>query len=218
MPFEVVYIKTRDKVSLHAYFIRHPEQKGSIVPTFVYFHGNAGNIGGRLQNCYGIYHNLQCNILLVGEFSSTFLIAPMTQRTKFNLRFLRRIPRLRIVRGCAEWKRPLHWRACCHWLFVYTTRPRPLTNCALRTKLGWRCGKKSAVMENWISRKSFWQVIDVAADANYGSKVMCAVVENTFSSIPHMARHLISYVKFIPLICHKNRVSIVKSSAFILSN
>lgn len=68
LPFEVVYIKTRDKVSLHSYFIRHPEQKGSCVPTFVYFHGNAGNIGGRLQNCNGIYHNLQCNILLVGEF------------------------------------------------------------------------------------------------------------------------------------------------------
>lgn len=68
LPFEVVYIKTRDKISLHSYFIRHPEQKGSCVPTFVYFHGNAGNIGGRLQNCYGIYHNLQCNILLVGKF------------------------------------------------------------------------------------------------------------------------------------------------------
>lgn len=51
------------------------------------------------------------------------------------------------------------------------------------------------------------QVIDVAADPNYGSKVMCSVVENTFTSIPHMARHLISYVKYIPLICHKNRVS-----------
>lgn len=43
------------------------------MPTFVYFHGNAGNIGGRLQNCYGIYHNLQCNILLVGEFCNLFL-------------------------------------------------------------------------------------------------------------------------------------------------
>lgn len=52
-----------------------------------------------------------------------------------------------------------------------------------------------------------FQVIDVAADANYGSKVMCSVVENTFTSIPHMARHLISYVKYIPLICHKNKVS-----------
>lgn len=70
LPFEVVHIKTKDKVSLHSYFIRHPEQKGSCVPTLVYFHGNAGNIGGRLQNCNGIYHNLQSNILLVGKSRS----------------------------------------------------------------------------------------------------------------------------------------------------
>lgn len=67
LPFETVYIKTRDKVTLHAYFIRHPEAKGSSVPTIIFFHGNAGNIGGRLGNANGIYHNLQCNILLVGK-------------------------------------------------------------------------------------------------------------------------------------------------------
>lgn len=49
-------------------------------------------------------------------------------------------------------------------------------------------------------------MIDVAADENYGGKLMCSVVENTFSSIPQMAQHLITYVKYIPLICHKNRV------------
>lgn len=77
LPFEVVYIKTRDKVTLHSYFIRHPETKGTIVPTFVYFHGNAGNIGGRLQNTYGIYHNLQCNILLVGEWNRLQCLWPI---------------------------------------------------------------------------------------------------------------------------------------------
>jgi len=66
LPYETVYIKTRDKITLHAYFIRHPEQKGDSVPTIIFFHGNAGNIGGRLINCVGIYNNLQCNILLVG--------------------------------------------------------------------------------------------------------------------------------------------------------
>jgi abhydrolase domain-containing protein 13 len=35
---------------------------------------------------------------------------------------------------------------------------------------------------------------------------MGCVVENTFTSIPQMGRHLINYVKYIPLICHKNRV------------
>jgi hypothetical protein len=66
LPFETVYIKTRDKVTLHAYFIRHPEQKGNSVPTIIFFHGNAGNIGGRLGNANGFYNFLQCNILLVG--------------------------------------------------------------------------------------------------------------------------------------------------------
>lgn len=47
LPYETVYIKTRDKITLHAYFIRHSEQKGSSVPTIIFFHGNAGNIGGR---------------------------------------------------------------------------------------------------------------------------------------------------------------------------
>lgn len=83
LPFEVVYIKTRDKVTLHSYFIRHPETKGTIVPTFVYFHGNAGNIGGRLQNTYGIYHNLQCNILLVGELSTVNFVSTSCPHNQF---------------------------------------------------------------------------------------------------------------------------------------
>lgn len=60
---------------------------------------------------------------------------------------------------------------------------------------------------------SCFQVIDVAADPNYGSKIMCSIVENTFTSIPHMARTLISHVSLIPLICHKNRVSVKRSYA-----
>jgi pimeloyl-ACP methyl ester carboxylesterase len=65
LPFESVNIKTRDSVNLHAYFIRHPGEKGDFLPTMIYFHGNAGNAGHRLQNANGIYHNLQCNVLLV---------------------------------------------------------------------------------------------------------------------------------------------------------
>jgi abhydrolase domain-containing protein 13 len=68
------FLQTRDKVTLHSFFIRHPEKKGNAVPTLVYFHGNAGNIGGRLQNCNGIYHQLQCNILLVGLYHRYFLL------------------------------------------------------------------------------------------------------------------------------------------------
>lgn len=139
LPFEVVYIKTRDKVSLHSYFIRHPEQKGSCVPTFVYFHGNAGNIGGRLQNCNGIYHNLQCNILLVGK-----VIAVIHVINKFKaIHVIFRISRLRPVERCAQRERPLHRRTCSSRLFIHSSRLGPFTNCAFRKKFGWSCCKLS---------------------------------------------------------------------------
>lgn len=49
-------------------------------------------------------------------------------------------------------------------------------------------------------------MIDIAADPNYGNRLCAIIVENTFTSIPHIAKHLISFIKYIPLICHKNRV------------
>lgn len=49
-------------------------------------------------------------------------------------------------------------------------------------------------------------MIDIAADINYGSKLYACIVENTFTSIPQIARHLIQFTKYIPLICHKNKV------------
>ncbi|XP_049288172.1 protein ABHD13 [Anopheles funestus] len=65
LPYETLHLKTRDAVSLHAFWIRHPGDKGRYVPTIVYFHGNAGNMGHRLQNASGFYHTLQCNVLMV---------------------------------------------------------------------------------------------------------------------------------------------------------
>jgi fermentation-respiration switch protein FrsA (DUF1100 family) len=49
--------------------------------------------------------------------------------------------------------------------------------------------------------------LDIAADHHYGSKLMSIIVENTFTSIPHIARHLIYPTKYVPLICHKNKVT-----------
>jgi abhydrolase domain-containing protein 13 len=65
LPYESVQIKNADKVQFHAFWIRHPGEKGRFVPTVVYFHGNAGNAGHRLQNASGIYHYLSCNVLMV---------------------------------------------------------------------------------------------------------------------------------------------------------
>lgn len=66
MRYESIRFSTADNVSLHLYFISQQifhVRKSS--PTIVFFHGNAGNIGHRLQNCYGLYRDLHCNILLV---------------------------------------------------------------------------------------------------------------------------------------------------------
>lgn len=47
------------------YFIHQPKERQGNSPTMIFFHGNAGNMGHRLQNCVGLYHSLHCNILLV---------------------------------------------------------------------------------------------------------------------------------------------------------
>ncbi|CAD7086282.1 unnamed protein product [Hermetia illucens] len=65
LPYETVNIRTSDNATLHAFFIKQNDDKSTFVPTIVYFHGNAGNMGHRLQNVWGIYYNLNCNILMV---------------------------------------------------------------------------------------------------------------------------------------------------------
>lgn len=102
LPFETVYIKTRDKVTLHAYFIRHTEQKGSSVPTIIFFHGNAGNIGGRLGNANGIFHNLQCNILLVGEITTLHIFPSSKVFSSLAGIYYFRVSRIWIIYGPSE--------------------------------------------------------------------------------------------------------------------
>lgn len=65
LPYEAITIRSTDNAQIHCFLIRHPGDKGRFVPTLIYFHGNAGNMGHRLYNTSGIYHSLQCNILMV---------------------------------------------------------------------------------------------------------------------------------------------------------
>merc|ERR1712072_249491 len=65
LPYEDLYFVTDEKEpkTLNAWFVK---QRGfRHCPTLIFFHGNAGNIGDRLQNVYGLYENVQCNIFLV---------------------------------------------------------------------------------------------------------------------------------------------------------
>ena len=52
LPYEDLYIKTRDGCVLNLYFMKQPNDLLPTAPTIVFFHGNAGNIGHRLLFLY----------------------------------------------------------------------------------------------------------------------------------------------------------------------
>ena len=57
--YENIEITTPDGTKLHAWFVRHPQAK----TTVLFCHGNAGNISHRLFRIK-FFHNLQANVLL----------------------------------------------------------------------------------------------------------------------------------------------------------
>lgn len=65
LPYENVQVRTVDGTLLKMFFIHQPPERLHQSPTIIFFHGNAGNMGHRLQNAVGLYHNLHCNMLMV---------------------------------------------------------------------------------------------------------------------------------------------------------
>ena len=61
MPFEEVYFPTADGLTLHGWFI-----PGGKPLTWLWFHGNAGNISYRLDNIRLLHHKLALNIFIFG--------------------------------------------------------------------------------------------------------------------------------------------------------
>ncbi|XP_071577671.1 protein ABHD13-like [Temnothorax nylanderi] len=65
LPYESIHTKARDGTMLHMYFVSQPEDRMRKAPTLLFLHGNAGNMGHRLLNIAELYHNIQCNILML---------------------------------------------------------------------------------------------------------------------------------------------------------
>ncbi|XP_015517703.1 protein ABHD13 [Neodiprion pinetum] len=65
LPYQSVYTRSGDGTMLHMFFISQTEEKAKKVPTLLFFHGNAGNMGHRLQNVARLYRKLGCNILML---------------------------------------------------------------------------------------------------------------------------------------------------------
>lgn len=66
MEYDNVMITTEDGVKVNAWFIYHRAAATPQVPyTVLYFHGNAGNIGFRLENLRDMHKKLNLNILIL---------------------------------------------------------------------------------------------------------------------------------------------------------
>ena len=63
IPFEDTMLTTKDGEKIHVWLLLQPNS--STVPTLVYFHGNAGNMGFRLENAARMYADIGINILMV---------------------------------------------------------------------------------------------------------------------------------------------------------
>jgi pimeloyl-ACP methyl ester carboxylesterase len=64
IPFENLQIQCADGVSIHAWLLMREPEKTNL-PTLIFFHGNAGNIGLRLPNAMQMLQYLNANILMV---------------------------------------------------------------------------------------------------------------------------------------------------------
>ena len=63
--FENHQIACADGVSIHAWLMMRDPDHANQVPTLIFFHGNAGNIGLRLPNALQMRQYLNVNVLLV---------------------------------------------------------------------------------------------------------------------------------------------------------
>lgn len=63
IPFEEHFVETEDKVSIHTWLMLQPNSND--VPTLIYFHGNAGNMGFRLRNAAEMYARSKINVLMM---------------------------------------------------------------------------------------------------------------------------------------------------------
>lgn len=168
----MVHIKSSDDVVLHAFWITQYGEKSKYSPTLVYFHGNAGNIGHRLQNAKGMHLVCGLNILMVDYRGYGLSTGIPSERGFYD-----------------------DARAT----FNYLMSREDLDHNQIGI-FGRSLGGAVA--------------IDLAADTEFSQRIMCVILENTFTSIKDMACHLLHpRFKYIPQFCHRNKVNIFEHIA-----
>ncbi len=60
-----VMLKTSDGISIHGYWLSDSDLSTETLPTFIYFQGNAGNIGHRLPMLSRLHETVPCNTFII---------------------------------------------------------------------------------------------------------------------------------------------------------
>jgi len=100
IPFESLKIKCSDGVSIHAWLLLRDQSSSEHLPTLVFFHGNAGNIGLRLPNALQMLQYLNANVLMVEYrgYGDSDSVAPTEAGLKLDaeaaLRFIVKHPHI----------------------------------------------------------------------------------------------------------------------------
>ncbi|XP_046583864.1 protein ABHD13-like [Haliotis rubra] len=162
LPYENHFVKTRDGTQINVVLVK---QSHLDVPTVVFFHGNAGNIGHRLMNVLGLYSACKCNIAMVeyrgyGKSDGSPSEHGMYDDAEAALDFV-------LNRSDINKRK----------IFIFGR------------SLG------GAVAINLVSK------------ASYSNLVAGLIVENTFTSLPDIARVLFRFkiLDYLPLWCFKNQ-------------
>ncbi|XP_065652088.1 protein ABHD13 [Hydra vulgaris] len=181
VPYENLYIKTRDGITLNAIFLKQSGSRLNIAPTIIMLHGNAGNIGHRFSLAQLLYMYTGSNIFLL-DYRGYGKSDGMPSEKGFELDAIAAIEYLLSHSDIDHNK-----------LVLYGS------------SLG------GAV------------TFAVAFYKKYMNLLFAIIVENTFTSIPDMARHLFILVNKLPSWCYKNkfpsidRVAVITTPTLFLS-
>ncbi|KFM75546.1 Abhydrolase domain-containing protein 13, partial [Stegodyphus mimosarum] len=165
LPAESIFLKTADDVKIHAFFIKQDTSIIGQVPTVLYLHGNAGNIGHRLPNAQGFFQYCGCNVLLLeyrgyGHSEGTPSEEGLYLDAQAGLQYLLQVS--------------------------YIDKSKIIV-------FGRSLGGAVA--------------IDLVSRPRFGKYVLVLIVENTFTSIPDIAKEMFNWkiVKCLPVWAFKNQ-------------
>ena len=186
LPFESIYLRSLDNTKLHSYLLLQPQPQ--LCPTVLFFHGNAGNIGHRLPNAKGLYKHLQANVFLV-EYRGYGLSEGVPSESGIY----------KDAQGALNY---LHTRQDIdRRRIIIFGRSLGIFQIALIQPASF----------NFLFRFEGGAVaVDLAFRQSSPEHIYCLLLENSFTSIPDMAKQIIPWkgLSYLPLWFHKNKVPI----------